>query len=419
VSRASAPVMPQLGLRANLPQFALLMLINAFVGGMVGLERTVVPLLGTETFGLRLNTVVVSFIVSFGVVKALVNLLSGALADRFGRKHILVGGWLVGLPVPFLLIFAPSWSWIVAANVLLGINQGLCWSMAVVMKIDLVGPKGRGLAVGLNEFAGYLALGLTALATGYLASVYGLRPVPFYLGIGYAVLGLLLSWLLMRETQGYTRLEQPAQAADGPAGLRQIFARTSWGDRRLFAACQAGLVNNLNDGMSWGILPLFFVAHGLDVEGIGVLKFVYPAVWGVGQIVTGPLSDRASPADRLGDDRAGRRDRPDRRDGQLFLVAQRQRAAGPGHGHGLPGADRGGERRGAAGLARAGAGRLPLLARLGLRGGRALGRRPRRSAGAGLGRQGCRRADPAVWDRRRRGDAQGQSRAVTAATRRA
>jgi MFS family permease len=292
VSRATTPVTPQLGLRANLPQFALLMLINAFVGGMVGLERTVVPLLGTETFGLRLNTVVVSFIVSFGVVKALVNLLSGALADRFGRKHILVAGWLVGLPVPLLLIFAPSWSWIVAANVLLGINQGLCWSMAVVMKIDLVGPKGRGLAVGLNEFAGYLAVGLTALATGYLASVYGLRPIPFYLGIGYAVLGLLLSWLLVRETQGYTRLEQPAQAADGPAGLRQIFARTSWGDRRLFAACQAGLVNNLNDGMSWGILPLFFVAHGLDVEGIGVLKFVYPAVWGVGQIVTGPLSDR-------------------------------------------------------------------------------------------------------------------------------
>lgn len=291
---ASTPLTFQLGLRANAAQFALLMLINAFVGGMVGLERTVVPLIGTEEFGLLLNTAVVSFIISFGVVKAAINLVSGALADHFGRKRILVMGWLLGLPVPFLIMLAPSWSWIVAANVLLGINQGLTWSITVIMKIDLVGPRGRGFAVGLNEFAGYMAVGLTALATGYLASIYGLRPEPFYLGVGYAVFGLLLSWLFVRETQPYTRLVEREVTVPAPAStlsFRAIFARTSWGDRSLFAACQAGLVNNLNDGMSWGILPLFFVTQGLDVAGIGILKFVYPAVWGVSQIVTGPLSD--------------------------------------------------------------------------------------------------------------------------------
>jgi MFS family permease len=291
--RTTTPAM-ELGLRANAAQFALLMLINAFVGGMVGLERTVVPLIGTEEFGLLLNTAVVSFIISFGVVKACMNLVSGVLADRYGRKRILVLGWLVGLPVPFMIIWAPSWGWIVAANVLLGINQGLAWSIAVIMKIDLAGPRHRGLAVGLNEFTGYLAVGLTALATGYLASVYGLRPAPFYLGIGYAALGLLLSWLLVRDTRAYTQLERPTNAATSPSPpptFRAIFARTSWGDRTLFAACQAGLVNNLNDGMSWGIFPIFFAAQGLDIEGIGVLKFVYPAVWGVCQVVTGPLAD--------------------------------------------------------------------------------------------------------------------------------
>ena len=291
--RAQTPA-PTLGLRANAAQFALLMLINAFVGGMVGLERTVVPLIGSEEFGLLLNTAVVSFIISFGVIKACMNLVSGVLADRYGRKAILVLGWLFGLPVPFMIIWAPSWSWIVAANVLLGINQGLCWSMAVIMKIDVAGPRQRGLAVGLNEFAGYLAVGLTALATGYLASVYGLRPVPFYLGIGYATLGSLLSFVLVRETRGYTQVERPVAESEPSTALlpfRAIFARTSWGDRTLFAACQAGLVNNLNDGMSWGIFPLFFAAQGLHVEGIGVLKFVYPAVWGLSQIMTGPLAD--------------------------------------------------------------------------------------------------------------------------------
>jgi MFS family permease len=288
------PPRPQLGVRENAAQFALLMLINAFVGGMVGLERTVVPLIGAEEFGLLLNTAVVSFIISFGVVKACVNLVSGVLGDRYGRKRILVLGWLVGLPVPFLIIWAPSWEWIVAANVLLGVNQGLAWSMAVVMKIDLAGPHQRGLAVGLNEFAGYLAVGLTALATGYLASLYGLRPVPFYLGIGYACIGLLLSWLLVRDTRALTQREQTSRdtSVSAPQSFRAIFRRTSWGDRTLFAACQAGLINNLNDGMSWGILPLFFAAQGLHIEGIGILKFAYPAVWGLSQIVTGPLADR-------------------------------------------------------------------------------------------------------------------------------
>lgn len=281
------------GLRENWRQFLLLMVINAFVGGMAGLERTVVPLLGTQTFGLVLNTAITSFIVSFGITKACVNLLSGALADRFGRKRVLVAGWLFGLPVPFMIIYAPSWEWIAAANVLLGINQGLAWSMAVVMKIDLAGAKQRGLAVGLNEFAGYLAVGLTALATGYLASVYGLRPVPFYLGIGYAVLGLLLSALFVRDTRDLVASAISATPAS-PLSFREIFARTSWKDRRLLGASQAGLVNNLNDGMSWGIFPLFFAANGLDVAGIGVLKFVYPTVWSLGQLITGPLSDHIS-----------------------------------------------------------------------------------------------------------------------------
>ena len=274
------------GLRENLGQFLLLMLINAFVGGMVGLERTVVPLLGTQVFHLVQSTAITSFIVSFGITKALVNLLSGALADRFGRKKILVLGWLFGLPVPFLLIFAPSWEWIAFANILLGINQGLAWSMAVVMKIDLVGAKQRGLAVGLNEFAGYLAVGVTALATGYLASVYGLRPVPFYLGIGYAILGLALSALLVRDTSDLV-----TKGATTTVPFREIFSRVSWKDRRLLGASQAGLVNNLNDGMSWGLFPLYFAAAGLDVAHIGILKFVYPAVWGLMQIATGPLSD--------------------------------------------------------------------------------------------------------------------------------
>jgi MFS family permease len=288
------PAIPvRLGLRENLGQFALLVLVNAFVGGMVGLERTVVPLIGSQEFGLVLRTAIFSFIVSFGIVKACSNLLSGSLADTIGRKKVLVAGWVFGVPVPFMIVFAPSWGWIVAANVLLGVNQGLAWSMTVLMKIDLVGPRQRGLATGLNEFAGYLTVGLTALATGYLASAYGLRPEPFYLGVPYVVLGLLVSVFLVRDTGEYVQLEMEFHAPEpSPLSFREVFSKTSYGNRNLFACSQAGLVNNLNDGMSWGVFPLFFSAFGLGVERIGLLKAVYPAVWGCLQVVTGPLSDR-------------------------------------------------------------------------------------------------------------------------------
>jgi MFS family permease len=283
----------RLGLRANWRQFSLLVLINAFVGGMVGIERTVVPLIGSEEFGIASTTLIVSFIVSFGVVKACANLVSGQLADVWGRKRVLVLGWMFGLPVPFMIMVAPNWEWVIAANALLGINQGLAWSMTVIMKVDLVGPKSRGLAVGLNEFAGYLAVGVTAFLTGYLASRYGLRPTPMYLGVAYAILGLALSVGLIRDTLGHVRLESDSSSRQATAlSFREVFALTSFGDRNLFAASQAGLVNNLNDGMSWGIFPLFFAAHGLGVERIGFLKALYPATWGILQVVTGPLSDR-------------------------------------------------------------------------------------------------------------------------------
>jgi MFS family permease len=296
VDATTAPATPAriaLGLQNNWQQFTLLVIINAFVGGMVGLERTLLPLIGSETFQLASTVAVTSFIVSFGVVKAFTNLVSGQLADTWGRKKTLVTGWAVGMPVPFLIMWAPTWKWIVAANVLLGINQGLAWSMTVIMKVDLVGPRQRGLAVGLNEFAGYLAVGLTAFLTGYLATLYGLRPVPFYLGIAYAAAGLLLSLLIVRDTREHVALERSQHPrVETSLSFGKIFLRTSLTDRNLFAASQAGLVNNLNDGMSWGIFPLFFAAAGLGVERIGILKGVYPAIWGILQVVTGPLSDR-------------------------------------------------------------------------------------------------------------------------------
>jgi MFS family permease len=287
------PGQVRLGLGANWQQFCILVLINAFVGGMVGLERTIVPLLGPKEFHIASATVVASFVISFGVVKALTNLISGQLADASGRKRVLVLGWLIGLPVPFIIIWAPTWGWIIAANVLLGVNQGLAWSMTVIMKIDLVGPKSRGLAVGLNEFAGYLAVGITAFLTGYIAATSdALRPDPFYLGIGYATLGLSLSVFAVRDTSEHVRLEAGTHSKGASARFGEVFTQTSFRDPNLFAVCQAGLVNNLNDGMSWAIFPMFFASFGLGVEGIGVLKAVYPAIWGVLQTLTGPLSDR-------------------------------------------------------------------------------------------------------------------------------
>ena len=285
----------RLGLRENLPQFSLLVLINAFVGAMVGLERTVLPLLGEQEFGLSSKTAITSFIVSFGVTKAVLNLAAARTSERWGRKPVLILGWLFALPVPFLIIWAREWWWIDLANVLLGANQALAWSMTVIMKVDLVGPKRRGLALGLNEFAGYLSVGATAWATGYIAGQYALRPQPFYLGIAIALAGLLLSLCFVRETRGHAHLEAseaPRPLAHTAPSLGQLFYLTSLGNLSLFAACQAGLANNLNDGMSWGIYPLFFAAYGLGVQQIGVVKAVYPTAWGVLQIVTGPLSDR-------------------------------------------------------------------------------------------------------------------------------
>jgi MFS family permease len=292
----------QLGLRANWRQFSLLVLINAFVGSMVGLERTILPLLAEHDFGIASKTAILSFLVSFGLVKAAANLFAGHLGDRMGRKRILVLGWVIGLPVPLLIIFAPSWGWVVFANVLLGINQGWCWSTTVIMKIDLVGPKRRGLAMGLNEAAGYLAVSAAALAAGYLAATYALRPHPFVLGIVFAGAGLALSLFGVRESRDYAALEvlqmQPAPEGlteETPSSLPsfgEIVAQTSWKNRTLFAVCQAGLVNNLNDGLSWGLFPLYFAAAGLSAEQIGLLVAAYPAIWGIGQLATGAFSDR-------------------------------------------------------------------------------------------------------------------------------
>jgi MFS family permease len=283
-----------LGLRANWQQFSLLVLINAFVGGMVGLQTTLVPLIGAQQFRIASTTAILSFIVSFGVIKAVANLVSGHFADIYGRKHMLVLGWLIGLPVPFMIAWGPSWGWIVAANALLGVNQGFAWSMTVIMKVDLAGPKSRGLAVGLNEFAGYLAVGVTSFLAGFIAQRYGLRPKPFYLGIAYATLGLVLSTLLVRDTRGHVSREisQHHGSAGEEIGFWDVFRCASFADRNLFAASQAGLVNNLNFGMSWGIFPLFFSSLGLAVQRIGILNAIYPGVWGVLQTITGPLSDR-------------------------------------------------------------------------------------------------------------------------------
>ena len=282
----------QLGLQANLGQFALLVLVNAFVGGMVGLERAILPAIAEQQFHLAARTAVLSFIVVFGVVKAATNYFAGTLSDSWGRKRVLVAGWLVAVPVPFMLMAADSWSAVLGANVLLGASQGLTWSTTVIMKIDLVGPARRGLAMGLNEFAGYLAVALTALATGYIAARYGLRPQPFYLGVAFVGLGLALSILAVRETRAHAMHEADASGDVGRPSDGEIFLRTSFTDRNLSAVTQAGLVNNLNDGMVWGLFPLFHASAGLSLEYVALLAALYPAVWGVGQLVTGALSDR-------------------------------------------------------------------------------------------------------------------------------
>lgn len=285
---------PQLGLRENLGQFTLLVVVNAFVGAMIGLERSILPSLAQEVFHLAARSAVLSFIVAFGVTKALTNYFAGRWSDRLGRKPILVAGWLVAVPVPFLLMWAPTWTWILVANVLLGVSQGLTWSTTVIMKIDLAGPRRRGLAMGLNEFAGYLAVGLSALATSWIAARWGLRPHPFYLGVAFVFLGLGLSVAFVRETKGHASHEA-SQA--GPTDLplptpRQVFVRTTLTDRNLSSVCQAGLVNNLNDGMAWGLFPLVFAAAGQSLAQVGVLAAIYPVVWGVAQLGTGVLSDR-------------------------------------------------------------------------------------------------------------------------------
>lgn len=278
----------QLGLKANWQQFSLLVLINAFVGGMVGLERTILPEIAEADFGIAARTAILSFIVVFGIVKAITNYYTGALADKVGRKNLLIIGWLVGLPIPFLLIYAGSWNWVLLANVLLGINQGLTWSSTVVMKIDLVGEKDRGLAMGLNESAGYLAVGGVAFLTGWIAGEYGLRPYPFYLGIAFAVLGLLLSWFFVKDTVHHVQAETGSSPLPK---LKNVFWETTWKNPNLGSVSQAGLVNNLNDGMVWGLLPILLGAQSFSLEQIGQIVALYPAVWGLGQLFTGKMAD--------------------------------------------------------------------------------------------------------------------------------
>lgn len=287
--RVRPPKNPTPGLRQNWLQFTLLVIVNAFVGAMVGTERVLVPLLGERAFGISANAAILSFMVSFGLVKAGANLFAGHLSDRVGRKRVLVAGWLFALPVPALLYWAPSWSWVVAANVLLGANQGLSWSMTVVMKIDLAGSRRRGLAMGLNEAAGYLAVAGAALCSGYLAGAYGDRAALLVLGTASAFLGMLVSVLFVRESRQYA--EAASQSSEKPPSFREVFTITSWKNPSLFAVSQAGMLNNLNDGMAWGLFPIYFASQGLSLPSISLLSALYPAVWGFAQLGTGALSD--------------------------------------------------------------------------------------------------------------------------------
>lgn len=309
--KTSIPI--KLGLRANINQFSILVLVNAFVGAMIGLEQTVVPLIGKDEFGIESNALIVSFIASFGAIKAILNLFAGSMSDRWGRKRMLVLGWLFGIPVPFILLFAPDWNWIIFANVLLGINQGLAWSMTVNMKIDLVGKERRGLALGLNEFAGYVSVAVVGFVTGYIAAIYGLKPYPFFLGIVFALLGFIISWLIVKDTRNFTLLEMKenqeefAKTSDnqldrhkkatanerfGNLTFIQVFIETSWKNRSLLSVSQAGLINNLIFGVSWGLFTLYFASLNISISDIGFLKALHPGVWGVLQLITGSLSDK-------------------------------------------------------------------------------------------------------------------------------
>ena len=312
-NKDNAPTI-RLGLRPNINQFLILILVNAFVGAMIGMEQTVVPLIGKNEFRIESNALIVSFIASFGAVKAILNLFAGGMSDRWGRKGMLVLGWSFGLPVPFILLFAPDWNWIIFANILLGINQGLAWSMTVNMKIDLVGKQRRGLALGLNEFSGYVSVALVGFVTGYIAAIYGLKPYPFFLGIAFALLGLIISWIAVKDTRKFTLLEikenqeeftkksnnqidshnsnTAANKRFGNLNFIQVFIETSWKNRSLLSVSQAGLVNNLIFGVSWGLLTLYFASFSMSVSDIGFLKALHPGVWGVLQLATGSLSDK-------------------------------------------------------------------------------------------------------------------------------
>jgi len=297
-NKQSNPI--KLGLRPNIQQFLILVLVNAFVGAMIGLEQTVVPLVGKVEFGIESSAIIVSFIASFGAVKAVLNLLAGKLSDKWGRKNVLVLGWLFGVPVPIILLFAPNWNWIIFANILLGVNQGLAWSMTVNMKIDLVGKSQRGLALGLNEFAGYVAVAVIGFLTGYLASTFGLKPYPFYLGIIFAILGSAISWIIVKDTKKFTSLEIEEDASESPKqetnvndlSFKEVFLQTSWKNRTLLSISQAGLINNLIFGVTWGLFTLYFASFAIGISEIGFLKALHPGIWGVLQLLTGTFSDK-------------------------------------------------------------------------------------------------------------------------------
>lgn len=278
----------KLGLRENWQQFTLLVIINAFVGGMIGLERSILARIAEVEFHIAAKSAILSFIIVFGIVKAITNYFAGALANKVGRKNLLTIGWLIGIPVPFVLMFADSWNWIVAANILLGINQGLTWSSTVVMKIDLVGEKQRGFAMGLNEFAGYLAVAIVAFLTGWVASEYGLRPYPFYIGVALSLIGFFASWLLVKDTKHYIAAETTTSKIPK---LKNVFWQTTWKDKNLGTVTQAGLINNLNDGLAWGIFPILLASKGFAIDQIGIITAIYPAVWGIGQLLTGKMAD--------------------------------------------------------------------------------------------------------------------------------